>query len=238
MRSPLEDGGWHVFDEVLSTQDLGVQAVKEGRGGVFFASHQTLGRGRLGREWLSAPGESLTMSMTFRGYAGHSKPHLIGMSVAAAAAAVIHCEVAWPNDLVAEGRKLGGILTEMAIDEQGRSVPVVGVGINLNQKRFPSSIADRATSVALFSGGSHAPRAIGEAIVARLAGLPEPASWQDVATVWNLFDHTPGKRYRTFDGKEAVALGIGPEGQLMCAIDGETASILAADAIFGPGGVS
>lgn len=233
MKSPLEGGTWQNFGEVLSTQDLAANEVKQCRGGVFFAANQTLGRGRFGREWLSQPDESLTMSMAFMAYADHPKPYLIGMTVAVAAAAVLHCEIAWPNDLVADGFKLGGILTELVCDDQGRRIPVVGVGINLNQRSFPPEIKDIAASLAMHHGGSYAPLTVAESIVDRLAKMPEPDTWSDLAPVWNLFDHTPGKRYRTLEGAEAIALGIGPDGQLMCSVHGETTSILAADAIFG-----
>ncbi|HTQ10292.1 MAG TPA: biotin--[acetyl-CoA-carboxylase] ligase [Fimbriimonadaceae bacterium] len=235
MKSPLESGSWHDFDEVLSTQDLAANALKEGRGGVFFARNQTLGRGRFGREWISSPGESLTMSMAFLAYADHPRPYLVGMTVAVAAAAVLRCEVAWPNDLVADGGKLGGILTELIPDDQGRRIPIVGIGVNLNERSFPPEIAGIATSLALYNGGHYDPRAMGEAIVARLAKLPEPSAWKDLAPAWELFDHTPGKRYVTADGQEATGLGIGPEGQLLCSIKGETATIMAADAVFGVG---
>lgn len=234
MKSPLENGSWHRFDDVLSTQDVAANEVRLGHGGVFYAINQTLGRGRLGREWISRDGESLTFSMAFTAYADHPRPFLVGMTVAVACAAVIHCELAWPNDLVADGKKLGGILTEMVKDDQGRLVPVVGVGINLNERTFPDPIADRATSVAMYNGGSYDPLAIAQAIVARLARMPEPNEWSDVAPVWSLFDHTPGKHYKLNDGQEAIALGVGPEGQLMCSVNGETTSVLAADAIFGP----
>jgi BirA family biotin operon repressor/biotin-[acetyl-CoA-carboxylase] ligase len=223
-----------MFEEVLSTQDLAANEVKEGQGGVFFASHQTLGRGRFGREWVSAGGDSLSMSMAFTAYADHPRPYLVGMTVAVAAAAVLHCELAWPNDLIAGGRKLGGILTEMVSDDQGRRIPVVGIGINLNQTQFPPEIAEIAESLARYSGGSYVPLKIAEAIVERLALMPEPDHWSDLAPVWNLFDHTPGKRYQIAEGVEATALGIGPEGQLMCSVNGETTSVMAADAIFGP----
>jgi BirA family transcriptional regulator, biotin operon repressor / biotin---[acetyl-CoA-carboxylase] ligase len=233
VRSPLENGAWHTLDEVLSTQDLAAAEAREGFGGVFFAANQTLGRGRFGRGWVSSAGDSLTMSLAFTAYADHPRPYLVGMTVAVAAAAVLHCEIAWPNDLVADGRKLGGILTELVADQEGRRVPVVGVGINLNHKHVPPEIAEIADSVARYSGGSYVPLKIGEAIVERLSKMPEPDKWSDLAPVWNLFDHTPGKRYRTVDGREAIALGIGPEGQLMCSIDGETSSIMAAEAMFG-----
>jgi BirA family biotin operon repressor/biotin-[acetyl-CoA-carboxylase] ligase len=233
VRSPLENGKWHSYDEVSSTQDLAASAVKEGQGGVFFANHQALGRGRFGREWISGSGDSLTFSMAFTAYADHPRAYLVGMSVAAAAAAVIHCELAWPNDLVVEGRKLGGVLTELIPDADGRRIPVVGVGINLNQKDFPAEIAQIATSLTLYNGGAYDPESVGHAIVERLARLPEPNSWSDLAPIWNLFDHTPGKRYRTVDGQEAVGLGIGTDGQLVCSVNGETTTIMAADAVFG-----
>jgi BirA family biotin operon repressor/biotin-[acetyl-CoA-carboxylase] ligase len=235
MKSPLEHGSWHELDETLSTQDLAAAEVREGRGGVFLARRQTLGRGRFGREWMSEPGDSLAFSMGFTAYADHPRPYLIGMSVAIAAAAVVHCELAWPNDLVLEGRKLGGVLTEMVADAAGRRVPVVGVGINLNQKTFPPELAATATSLALYSGGTHDPVITAHDIVDRLARLPEPNAWSDLFPIWSLFDHTPGKRYKTVDAQEAVALGIGPEGQLLCSVNGETTSIMAAEALFGKG---
>ncbi len=233
MRSPLEQGSWFHFDDVLSTQDVASNGVKEGGGGVFFARNQTLGRGRFGRDWISQEGDSLTMSMAFLAYADHPRPYLIGMTVAVACAGVLHCELAWPNDLVAGGGKVGGILTELAPDDKDRRVPVVGVGINLNQRSFPPEIAGIATSLALQNGGHYDPLGTAEEIVARLALMPEPNTWTDVAPAWDLFDHTPGKRYKTMDGQEAVALGIGAEGQLVCSIAGETTTIMAADALFG-----
>lgn len=234
MRSPLEDGAWHDYDEVLSTQDVAAHEAKAGRGGVFFSRDQTLGRGRFGREWISEPDQSLTMSLAYLAYADHPRPYLVGMSIAVACAAVLRLEVAWPNDVIAGGRKVGGILTEIVTDDRGRRVPVVGVGLNLNQKAFPQEIADIATSVALYNGGSYSPRAVAEEVVARLATLPEPDGWADVSAVWSLFDHTPGKSYVTHEGDRALALGIGPEGQLICSVDGEMREILAADACFGP----
>ncbi len=229
-------GPWHEMDEVLSTQDLGINAVKEGQGGAFFARNQTMGRGRFGREWHSTPGDSLTMSLVFSDYPDHPRPYLIGMTAAVACAAVLHCELAWPNDLVSGALKLGGILTEMATDDQGRRIAVVGIGINLNQKKLPLEISDFATSMALDRGGSYDARSIADSIVSRFPNLPEPSTWAELSPVWNLFDHTPGKRYRTPSGEEAIALGIGPEGQLMCAVNGETTSVMAADALFGTAG--
>lgn len=236
MQSPVQGiYGWSILDEVESTQDIAAEILTSGWpvGGVI-ARDQTKGRGRFGRVWKSQPGDSLTMSLIFRDYADHPKPYLVGMAVAIAAAGVLHGQLRWPNDLTESGLKLGGILTEMIIDVTGRRVPVVGVGINLNQREFPEEIAHLATSAALVHGGSYDAVHIAKKIVDRLESLPEPTGWDVLAPIWNLFDATPGKRFRLMSGEEAVALGIGSEGQLLCSVDGESQAVMAADAIFGP----
>jgi len=198
-----------------------------------FAHEQTAGKGRLGRVWLSKAGDSLTFSLIFRAYADHPKPHLIGMACALAAAGVLRCQLRWPNDLVIGELKLGGILTELLPDESGRLVPVVGIGVNLNQSEFPPEISGLATSLAIARGTHQDPQLIAHRIVERLGLLPEPNDWADLAPIWDLFDFTPGKRYKLPTGDESVALGIGSDGQLLCSVDGESRSILAAEALFG-----
>ena len=236
MKSPLDSGEFREFESVASTQEIAADYLKRGETvGVVIASHQTKGRGRFDREWISEKDTSLTMSLIFRDYADHPKPHLIGMGVAVAAAGAIHAVLQWPNDLVLGHHKAGGILTELLPDQDGRLVPVVGVGINLNQKTFPDAIKATATSVHLYHGGLYEPTAIAQTIIQRLAPLPEPSSWAELSPIWHLFDHTPGKKYKLLDSKEATALGIGPEGQLICSVDGETTTVLAADAILGRG---
>jgi BirA family biotin operon repressor/biotin-[acetyl-CoA-carboxylase] ligase len=234
MKSPLASGAWLSLEAVDSTQAEAAKRLRQGeRIGVVSARSQTAGKGRFERKWHSDPGESVAMSLVFRDYADHPAPYLIGMAAACAAAAVLHCELQWPNDLVFGDKKLGGILTELLPDENGRRVPVVGIGVNLNQKEFPKEIADRAISLAQYRGGSYEPEAIGKAIVERFALLPEPDAWADLKPVWMLFDHTPGKSYTLPDGSEAIAMGIGPEGRLMCSVQGESTAVLAAEAIFG-----
>ncbi|AIE87006.1 biotin--[acetyl-CoA-carboxylase] ligase [Fimbriimonas ginsengisoli] len=235
MKSPL-DGGfeWRALDEVPSTQKVAGDLLRNGEPvGVVFAREQTQGRGRFGRPWVSREGDSLTYSLVFHAYADHPRPYLVGMAAAIAAAGVLHCQLRWPNDLVEGGKKLGGILTELLPDSQGRKVPVVGIGINLNQSEFPADLEEIATSASIVHGGTYDPEAVGHRIVSRLADLPEPTSWGALAPIWNLFDATPGKRFRLPSGEEGIALGIGSDGQLLCSVDGESQSVLAADAIFG-----
>jgi len=236
VRSPLHNGFvWQEFASVASTQTVAAEAIRLGsQTGVVFALDQTQGKGRFGRTWVSSPGESLTFSLIFHGYPDHPCPYLIGMAVAIAAAGVTRCQLRWPNDLVEGSKKVGGILTELISDPEGRRIPVVGVGINLNQSEFSGEIAEIATSLRLKHGRSYMAREIGQKIIERLPDLPEPTTWSDLAPIWALFDATPGKTFRLMTGETAVALGIGSDGQLMCSVDGESRSIYAADAIFGP----
>lgn len=238
MRSPLENGDWLVLDEVVSTQTELAQRVAAGGNypAAILALHQTGGRGRFDRKWLSAAGDSLTMSLAFPAYADHPKPWLVSMAAALAAASAIHAKVQWPNDLVLSGKKVGGILSEIVAEPSGRKIPVIGIGINLNQTEFPKEIADRAISLAQQRpGGNFEARRIADQILDRLASLPEPESWDALRPVWMLFDATPSKSYLTSTGEKGTALGIGPEGELILSVDGETQTVVAADALFGSG---
>jgi len=234
VKSPLDEGAWLEFDEVASTQTTAAKMLAGGDPvGVVYAHHQTGGKGRFGRAWLSQPDESLTMSLVFRGYADHPAPQFIGMAVACAAAAAIKSELQWPNDLVFGAKKVGGILTEILPDESGRRVPVVGIGINLNQSSFPPEIEDRAVSLTQHRGGRHDAGTVARAIVERILLMPEPDSWEAIQPVWMLFDHTPGKSYVLSDGVQGIALGVGPDGGLVCLAEEQIRSVLAAEAIFG-----
>lgn len=121
--------------EVDSTNARLLKSAGEGRqgpGDCLVAEAQTRGQGRRGRTWHSEPGEALTFSFLCRNYFPR-QPGWITVGTAVAAARAIEKEaglapgIKWPNDLYAEGRKLGGILAQAAID-----LVVTGVGLNVN----------------------------------------------------------------------------------------------------------
>lgn len=228
---------WIELDEVGSTQDYALELLAKdpSSSAVVIAKNQTAGKGRFNREWFSEPGSSLTMSLVLGDYAGFKSPHLLGMAVAVASAAAIHSRVSWPNDLMRSGRKLGGILTQLAPDGGSGQVPIVGVGINLNVSQFPAELQETATSLLLEFGHRFEPRTVAEQIIERIRLMPEPETWAQLEPIWSLFDSTPGKRYRLIEGEEAIAIGVGPEGSLICAVDGETRNVLAADSLLGAG---
>lgn len=223
---------WRELEVVDSTQDEAVRLLRADEPVRYvFARSQTKGRGRFGREWYSPPGDSLALSIVLPEARQHPRPWLLGMALACAAAGVIHGRVRWPNDLYLDGKKVGGILTEV-ID----GIPLLGIGVNLNQTEFSPDIAEHATSLRLHRDGVYDPRAIAESIVARFEAPPLPEDWAELAPIWSLFDDTPGKRFRLPDGETAIAVGIGPHGELLCSVDGETKTVLAAEAIMANAG--
>ncbi len=222
------------LDSTGSTQDVARRLLDEGdqMTGVVWARRQTGGRGRFQREWLSGEDDSLTLSFVFRDYAAHAKPWLVGMMVSLAAAGTFHTQIRWPNDLTIKRLKVGGVLTEMFPGDAKGQVPVVGVGINLNQTSFVEPLSGTATSLRLERGHEVEPEEAMRRLVAAVRSMPEPSDWPVLQPIWQIFDDTAGKHYRLATGETAVAIGVGSDGHLICAIDGETQSVMAADALF------
>ena len=134
---------WLVVDEVGSTQDLAREAEP---GTAVTALRQRAGRGRLGRVWADTGSDGLAVTFALPSPAG-ADPWLAIISALAAARAIeavarLAIAIKWPNDLVLDGRKLGGIL----IERTDRST-LVGIGINVAQADFPAELAATATSL-------------------------------------------------------------------------------------------
>lgn len=230
-----ERRGWLILEETESTQLEAARRVRAGESvGVVFAYNQTHGRGRFGRTWQSERGDSLTVSLVFHDLVDHPRPWTIGMAVAVAAAQVFDCHNQWPNDLVEDHQKIGGILTEIVTDHLGRRIPVVGIGINLNQVSFPEDIRNRAASLRLIHGHQTEPMAAAHALLQSIEEIPCPQTWRDISDLWMKRDATPGKTFKLGQGQTAVATGIGEDGELICDFEGRKIAVHAADAYFGP----
>ena len=153
-----------VFKETASTNDTIEKLARDGapEGVVVFAESQTRGRGRLGRSWSSPAGKGLWFSVLLR--PSLRPPETTRLTVAAATAlrrAVrattgLEPEIKWPNDLLIEGRKVAGILTELHAETDQVRYVILGMGIDVNQVRadFPQALAETATSLKLSTGGA------------------------------------------------------------------------------------
>ena len=121
------------------------------------ADEQTAGRGRLERRWESPMGAGLYCSIVLRPHISQRSLPLVtlmaSLAVRDALLSVCHlrADIKWPNDVLAEGRKLCGILSEVVETTLGRAV-VVGIGINLSQESFPTEVSETATSVESVTG--------------------------------------------------------------------------------------
>jgi len=126
-------------------------------GAAFLAETQRAGRGRGGHTWHSPPAESLYLSLVVRPRVPAASIAPITLAVGVAVADVLAAcvgeraivAVKWPNDVLADGRKLAGVLVEGQLRGSEVSSLIVGLGVNVHATSFPPELAARATSLAL-----------------------------------------------------------------------------------------
>ncbi len=145
-----------------STNLLALREATEGaeHGTVYIADEQTAGRGRGAHSWHSEPGAGLYLSILLRPPATLAPSDALWFSLATGLAVqsamqqttALIADIRWPNDVLLNGKKFCGILTEMnAKSARVRNV-VIGIGINVNHAQFPPELRDLATSIRVASG--------------------------------------------------------------------------------------
>ncbi|MCM1467288.1 MAG: biotin--[acetyl-CoA-carboxylase] ligase [Alistipes sp.] len=148
------------FEEVDSTNNVAKKMAEDGapHGSLVIAENQNAGKGRRGRSWSSPEGTGIWMTFILR---PRIEPQAASMLTLVAAMAVrkavfretgLETVIKWPNDLVAGGKKICGILTEMSAEPEQINYVAVGVGINANIRKFPDEISGVATSLLLETG--------------------------------------------------------------------------------------
>ena len=149
------------YDQVGSTSDLALQCGIDGaaEGTLILAESQTQGRGRHGRKWLAAPGSSILASVILRHRLRANQvglPNLIGaVSIATAIDELtdLSARIKWPNDVLIQGKKVSGVLTELEYDRHRQPFFVMGFGVNVNTTRtdLPDELRASATSLQIES---------------------------------------------------------------------------------------
>ncbi len=125
----------------------------EPEGAVVLAEEQTAGRGRAGRMWHSERGAGLYVTLLLRPRLSPVQAPLLTMLAGLSAHSAVEAqtgltaELKWPNDLLLNGKKFGGILTEMHAEPNSVRFVIIGIGINVNQEKFPGELAATATSL-------------------------------------------------------------------------------------------
>ena len=161
VRNTIFSGNIHCFPQVESTNALALAAAQSespAEGAAFLADEQTAGRGRGGHSWHSEPGTGIYCSFLLR--PPMSPTDALWLSLVAGIAVHdsvreatgLQADLRWPNDLLLHEKKFAGILTEMSSEAARVQHAVIGIGINVNQDRFPRELEGSATSLRLASG--------------------------------------------------------------------------------------
>jgi len=211
-------------------------------GTVVVADSQTVGRGRLNRNWISPPGMGLYFSVLLRPDLAAEDLPKITLAAGLAICKAIESEygivpkIKWPNDLLLAGRKFGGILTETGalqkMPNKQKPLVIVGVGLNLHlpDGGFPPDLKKRATSLSLHTDREISVdrlleaciRAI-EEVVLRLEKGDFPKILQD----WKQRDASQGKvlAWVTPQGKKVTGVSLGPDADGMLHIKDQAGTI-------------
>ena len=147
------------FENIGSTNNYIKEHADEFADGTLVVSEeQKSGRGRLGREWTSPSGKGIWMSLLLKPeISPQNAPQITQIAAAALVETIndlygLEAKVKWPNDIVVNGRKVCGILTEMDAELGSVSYIVLGIGINANIDVFDGELADKATSLKIEIG--------------------------------------------------------------------------------------
>lgn len=150
----------HFYETIDSTNNEAKRLAEQGapEGALILAETQTGGKGRRGRAWLTPAGSAVAMTLLLRPEIPPTCASMVtlvmGLAVAKACQEFCHIEpqIKWPNDVVADGRKICGILTEMSCEIDCINYVVIGTGINTNVECFPEELEQMAVSLHALTG--------------------------------------------------------------------------------------
>lgn len=230
------------FDTIDSTMLEAARLAEAGcpHGTVVVADEQTAGQGRQGRRWYSERGAGVYLSVVLHPVlAADSLPVLtlaLGLAAAEAVAEATNltCDLRWPNDVMLDGRKVGGILVQF-LD----SALIAGIGINVNHAGFPPEIAAEATSLRIVSNRPHAREHLLVALLASVdrygAMLAAEGGREEVLTMFaRRSSYARDKRVKVEQGAtvvEGITAGLDPSGFLIIRKDDGTVDLVLAGGV-------
>jgi len=196
-------------------------------GDVVIADEQTAGLGRHGHSWYSAAGAGLYCSIVLE-----PAPLLtLALGLATAEAIGIPCDLRWPNDVMLGGRKLAGILVQLA---DGKAV--AGIGVNLNQTEFPPEL--EATSLRLHTGKDTPPEALLNALLPAIETYTALSAEDVIRLFTRASSYAAGRRVivNLPDGViRGTTCGLTPEGYLKLREDDGTDTLILAGGVRAAG---
>ena len=221
-----------LLDEVDSTNDEAARQLSAGRPAPFviIARRQTRGRGRLGRAWHSEANGNLYASFAFRPQLPPARMPTftlwMGVNICELIANFTRTApgIKWPNDILFDGRKAGGMLTEARVDADQIRDLVFGLGLNLNSPAgsWPAELARRAVSLAEETAEPLDPNRFTAALIGRVRiayeQFLEGSHLDTFADLWNRHDLLRGKPVAVLQGSRrfsGIGAGVDDSGSLL-----------------------
>ena len=239
--------GKHIYHFLRtdSTNRVGMELGHAGEpeGAIVIAEEQTAGRGRAGRAWHSERGTGIYVTLLLRPKLAPVQAPLLTMMAGLSARAAIQSQTGlevdlkWPNDLLIDGKKVGGILTEMHAEPSQIRFVIVGIGINVNQEKFPAELAPIATSLRVQTGRNQSRMELLVRLLGEFENDYNRFLREGAATVTQRFEsvstYARGKRVNVSNGVESysgITAGLSPEGLLQVEREGgQIGTVIAGD---------
>ena len=219
------------FDTIDSTNIKAQELAEKGyqSGTLVVADKQESGKGRRGRSWVSPSGTGIFMTLMIKPDINPNNASMLTLVAALAVAKAItsvtgeEALIKWPNDIVINGKKVCGILTEMNAQFDYINHIVVGIGINVHNESFPEEISQMASSLMIEAGGKrfHRAQIIAETMAYFEQYYDTFLKTQDISALVREYDKllvNRNKSVRVLDPKEPFdgkAMGITPKGELI-----------------------
>lgn len=242
------------FDTIDSTNNhakrIAIEETEETEGTVIAAGSQTEGRGRLGRNWLSPPDSGIYFSVILKPKLLPEEVQIVTLAGSVAVAAALwkltgmEAGIKWPNDVLLDGKKICGILTEMNCEMEQINYVVLGIGINFSftDGKFPPELENCATSIRTYAV-DHGIDMDGlgkldiiRAVLKELDELYElllQKRHKDIIKAWKKHGITIGKNVHILSGEtsyEAFAEDISEDGKLLVrCIDGSRRQVMSGE---------
>jgi BirA family biotin operon repressor/biotin-[acetyl-CoA-carboxylase] ligase len=215
----------------------------EPEGAVIIAEEQTVGRGRAGHSWHSERAAGIYATILLRPRLAPVQAPLLTMMAGLSARAAVQTvtglsvDLKWPNDLMIQGKKVGGILTEMHAEPSQVRFVIVGIGINVNQQKFPAELSGASTSLRMETGRKQSRLEVLMQFLRQFESDYQELLSEGSAGVVKRFEtassYARGKRVRVTNGRESftgVTAGLEETGLLRVKRDdGETTAVIAGD---------
>jgi BirA family transcriptional regulator, biotin operon repressor / biotin---[acetyl-CoA-carboxylase] ligase len=215
----------------------------EPEGAIVLAEEQTAGRGRSGRSWHSEHGMGLYVTLLLRPRLSPVQAPLLTMLAGLCAHGAIrtqtglNVELKWPNDIMMGGKKIGGILTEMYAEPNQVHFVIVGIGINVNQEKFPAELCSLATSLRKETTRMHSRLELLVRLLSEFENDYNRFLREGPEFVVNRFESVSsfanGRQVRVEAGKDTyvgTTAGLSPDGLLLVRkVDGTVMTVIAGD---------